>query len=230
MNIIDFGLLIIVALCALKGYKSGVFKSLVSLAAFVISAIVAYSFKGYLADFLSDILPFYNFGGSYEGLTSISILFYHGLSFLVLFIISYSILNIVIIFAGFLDKIVKATIILYLPNKILGALVGFLEGMVISFVIIFTLAQLPFTQEYVIESSYGYTILNRMPVIRTVLADSTVISSEIAEIIVSADTSDSTQMQIDILQVLISNQLVDAETINDYIEEGKLDLTGVTFQ
>lgn len=228
MNIVDIGMLILVALCALKGYKSGVLKSLVSLAAFVVSAIIAYSFKGYLANFLSDILPFYNFGGTFEGITSISILFYHGLSFIVLFIISYSILNILIIFAGFLDKILKATIVLYLPSKILGAIVGFIEGMMISFVIIFTMAQLPFTQEYVIESSYGYTILNRMPIIRTVLADCTVISSEIAEIIVSSD-KDSEEMQTQVLNVFIKYKLVEPETINKYIEEGKLNLQGVEF-
>lgn len=228
MNIVDIGMLILVALCALKGYKSGVLKSLVSLAAFVVSAIIAYSFKGYLANFLSDILPFYNFGGTFEGITSISILFYHGLSFIVLFIISYSILNILIIFAGFLDKILKATIVLYLPSKILGAIVGFIEGMMISFVIIFTMAQLPFTQEYVIESSYGYTILNRMPIIRTVLADCTVISSEIAEIIVSSD-KDSEETQTQVLNVFIKYKLVEPETINKYIEEGKLNLQGVEF-
>lgn len=232
MEYIDLGLLIILVISTLAGYKAGVIKSSVRILALLISAFIAYMFKGYAAEFLIDLMPFVDFGGIFEGITSMNILFYHGVSFLVIFIILYSILNIFIIFAGFLDKILKMTIILYLPDKILGAIIGFVQGTMISFIIIFVLAQVPYTQEYVINSTYGYQILNRTPIIRTVLADCTVISGEIADIIVNVDTTDEDYVadtQVSIMNIFIKYGLISSETAQELIDDEKVYLPGVLF-
>lgn len=233
MSYVDLGLLVILIISTFIGYKSGVIKSIVRLLALVISVIVAYQLKDFVAEFLIDIMPFFDFGGLFEGITSMSILFYHGVSFLVIFIIIYSLLSIVIMLAGFLDKILKMTIILYLPDKILGGIVGFIQGTMISFVIIFVLAQVPYTQEYVIDSTYGYQILHRTPVIRTVLADCTVISGDIADIIMNVDTDDEdykTDTQIAIMNVFVKYGLITAETAQELVDSEKVYLPGVLFQ
>lgn len=233
MSYVDLGLLMILIISVLVGYKSGVIKSTVRLLVLLISAIVAYQFKGYLASFLITFMPMMDFGGIFDGITSISILFYHGASFLVIFIILYSILNIIVTLAGFLDKILKMTVILYLPDKILGAVIGFIQGTMFAFVIIFVLAQIPYTQSYVIDSTYGYQILNRTPIIRTVLADCTVISGEIADIIVNVDTDDEDYVadtQMAVLNVFVKYGLITSETAQTLVDDEKIYLPGVSFQ
>lgn len=233
MSYVDLGLLVVLILSVFAGYKSGVIKSTVRLLALLISAIVAYQFKGMLASFLISFMPALNFGGLFKDITSMSILFYHGASFLVIFVIIYSILSIVIMLAGFLDKLLKMTVILYLPDKILGGIIGFIQGTMIAFIIIFVLAQLPYTQKYVIESTYGYQILNRTPIIRTVFADCTVISGEIADIIMNADTSDEDYVektQVAVLNVFIKYRLVTAKTVQSLIDDETIYLPDANFQ
>lgn len=233
MNYIDLGLLIVMVLSVLIGYKSGVIKSIVRLLAFLLSAILAYQFKGILAGFLIDFMPFYQFSGVFEGITSVSILLYHGLSFLFIFILIYSILSIVITLAGFLDKILKMTIILYLPDKILGAVVGFIQGVMISFVAIFVLVQIPYTQEIVMNSTYGYQILNRTPIIRTVLADTTVISGEIFDIITNEENEtdeDAQSIQSQIMLVFVKYGLITADEAQELVDSETVYLPGVIFQ
>lgn len=231
--LVDIGLLVIVIFSVIGGYKSGVIKSTVSLVVLLMSAIIAYQLKDYVASFLIDLMPFVNFGGIFDNITTINILFYHGAAFLVIFIIIYSIFSIVVTLAGFLDKLLKMTIILALPDKLLGAVVGFIKGTIFAFVIIFVLAQLPYTQEYVIESTYGYQVLNRTPVIRIVLADCTVISSDIADIIMNVDTEDEnyvTETQMEIMSVFIRYGLITAEKAQELVDDEKVYLPGVIFQ
>lgn len=232
MNVVDLGLLIIVILFSLLGLKSGLIKSTVRLFSFLISAIIAYQLKGIVAGFLIDVMPFVNFGGIFEGVTSMNVIFYHGVSFLVIFIILYSILSIVIILAGFLDKLVNLTIILAGPNKLFGAIVGFIHGTMVSFIIIFILAQIPYTQAYIIDSSYGYQLLNRTPIIRTVLADGTVISSEIADLIMNSDISTQeglTQVQTSVMNLYVRYGLITSEKAQELVDDEKVYLPGVQF-
>ncbi len=230
MNFIDIGMFLIVLLFTLIGYKKGVIRTSVQLIGIVVIAFVSYMIKTPLANFLIDVLPFYNFGGVFNEIESISILFYHGLAFLFVFIMLYSLLNILLIFAGILDKILKATIILYLPNKILGGIVGFIEGVIISFILIFILVQIPNTTNYVTDSSYGYTLLNRTPVIRTVLATTTSTAESIAIAVDKyEDTEDIDALQIEILNIMIEYRLITASEVQDLIDEGKIDLPLVTF-
>ncbi len=227
MNMIDVGLFLLIILFAILGWKRGVIKSLVRLVGLVVIAIVAYSLKGTLANFLIDFMPFINFGGAFEDVQAINILFYNGVSFLFIFVILYCILNILVNIAGIFDKILKATIILYLPDKILGLVVGVIEGVIVSFIVIFTLAQIPLTQNYVYDSNYASKILNRTPVIRTVLADMTLISEEINEAV--EGTSDIDTLQVEILNIMIKYQLTTKEEVEKLIESEKINLTDVTF-
>ena len=232
MNFVDFGLIIIITISALVGYKSGVIKTFARMASLVIAAIIAYSFKDMLANFLIDFMPFFNFEGMFKGITGINILFYHGASFIVLFIIIYSLLSIVIMLAGFIDRLLKMTIILYLPDKILGGLLGAVYGVIISFILIFSMSMLPNTQKYVIDSSYGYIILNRTPIIRTVLAKTTVVTSEIKDIMNDKEGNSEEEIksvQLSVLDTFIKYGYITKEAAAKLIEENKIDLPGVKF-
>ncbi len=233
MNFVDLILFFLVILFTIIGWKKGVIRSVVRLVGLIMIAIIAYQLKTPLASFLIGFMPFFNFAGVFQDVTAINILFYHAVSFVFVFIMLYSILNIVISLAGLLDKLLKATIILYLPDKILGAVVGFVEGVVFAFVVIFTMAQMPNLQEYVAESSYASRVLNRTPIIRTVLAPTTNITEEIIEITEEfKDASTDTEKEkyhIEVLNVMIKYSLVTKEEAQRLIDEEKIYLPGVSF-
>ena len=232
MNLLDILMILIIVAFMILGYKRGVIKTTAKLFGIIVIGILAYTLKTPLAGFLIKHLPFYNFGGKVDGLYSLNILFYNSLSFLFIFIMLYSLLNILILVAGFLDKILKATIILYLPDKILGAIVGFIEGVIVSFVIMFVLIQLPFFNDLTSKSKYTLNILNRTPIIRIVLAPTTKSVEGIQAIIKKADLANEASKEeanIGILNELIRYGVISSTDVQKLIDDNKLRLDKVKF-
>ncbi len=230
MNFVDIGVFIVVILSILIGWKRGVIKSAVRLVGLIVIAIIAYQFKGMLASFLMSFLPFFNFGGIFTDIDAINILFYNGVSFIFIFLMLFCILNILINVAGIFDKLLKATIILYLPDKILGAAIGLIEGVIISFLLIFTATQIPAIQNYVLDSMYASRILNRTPVIRTVLADTIVTVEDINDASDEFESDEDTEkFHIEILNIMIKYGFISKESAQNLIDNEKIDLPLVTF-
>lgn len=232
MNIIDIGMFLIIIVCMLLGYKRGVIKTTVKLVGLIVIGILSYQLKTPIANFLIKHLPFYDFGNSLKGLYSLNILFYNGLAFLFVFVMLYSLLNILILAAGILDKLLKASVILYLPDKILGAIIGFIEGLIISFIIIFVLIQLPFTSKTTASSKYAINILNRTPVIRIVLANTTKSVENIQTILQGPTGKDQKEIDntnIKILNELVRFRVISSTDVQKLIDENKLRLDKVKF-
>jgi uncharacterized membrane protein required for colicin V production len=233
MNYIDIGLLVLLLLCTLIGIKRGVIKGVLQLLSFVIISILAFTFKGYLAGWLMSFMPFLNFAGMFEGIMAVNIVFYQAVSFLVIFILMYCLFSIIVALGGLFDKLLKKTIILALPDRILGGLVGFIEGIFIAFIALLLLNMIPNTTEMVFQSRFARPILERTPVIRKVVA-STINATEEIYISVDSDKShneggDKTNINVAVLQILIKYQLVTAHEVEELEKTGKLGIENVTF-
>ena len=57
MNIFDIGIIVILLICALVGWKKGVLKEAVSLVGLIVIFIVAYTFKEEIGNTLCKYLP-----------------------------------------------------------------------------------------------------------------------------------------------------------------------------
>ncbi len=229
MNLIDWGLTILIVICMILGYRRGVIKGGVRLVGLVVIGIVSYSLSKYLAAFLIKHLNFFNFQGELLGLYSLNILLYNAIAFLFIFLMLYSILNILISIAGLFDKVVKATIILAIPNKLLGAVIGFFEALIIIYIGMIVLAQIPQTHVYTLESKVGSNILNRTPVIRTVGAAT---SNSVENIYLIIKDKDETpeRKNIKIVNELIKYRIITAEQAQELVDKNKLGLDMVQFR
>ena len=104
-------------------------------------------------------LPFFNFGGVFEGITSINILMYDMISFIIVFIILYCLLN------------------------ILGALLGLIEGILVSFLLCFVFLHLAPTEKYVMDSKLAIVLLERCPFIGRMTTSTTLALEDINNIV-----------------------------------------------
>lgn len=230
MNYVDIGMFVILILGMFIGWKRGVIKSLVKLVGIIVVAILAFTFKDALANWLIGFMPFYDFSGTFLGVKACNILLYQAMSFIVIFVILYCVLNIIVSVAGIIDKLLKASIIFALPDKILGAMVGFIEGLVFVFLILFVLSQIPLTQKYVMESKYGDRVLNRTPIVRTVLAKSTNVAEEFYQLSDKYQNSeDKTQFNIEAVNTLIKYGIITKQQAQDLVNNGKLGIQNVKF-
>lgn len=158
MNILDIVLLISFICFLISGFKRGVIKELVSLVGIILVFFFSFSLKGYIGNLLCYILPFFKFTGVIKGLTTINILFYQIIAFLIMYFLLIGIYHLCVRISKVIQKAVNMTIILILPSKILGAIVSLLKGYMIIYAILLLL-MVPFGSQKVISNS---VILNGM--------------------------------------------------------------------
>lgn len=229
MNIVDIVIIAIIGLCTFLGFKKGVIKSLVQLVGTAAVLILAYTFKGMLANFLMSFMPFFNFIG-YEGITAINILVYELISFIVIFVLLYCILNILLSLSGLIETLLKLTVVLAIPSKILGAIVGFLEGVILAFMVTFILLHAGPVEKYVMESKTGIILLERTPFVGQVMLKTTESMKEINELINAMnEETNKDAINAQVLQILIHYQVISKEDAKRIIDEKIPALENVTF-
>lgn len=230
MNIVDIVVIVILLICTLLGFKKGVIKSLVQLVGTAAVLILAYTFKGVIANFLMSFMPFFNFVG-YEGITAINILIYEMLSFVVIFVVLYCVLNVLVSLSGLVEMLLKVTVVLAVPSKILGAIVGLLEGVIMAFVVTFIMLHLGPTQKYVMDSKMSIVLLQRTPFVGQVMIKTTRSLQYINDLVNKMDENTNVEsVNAQVLQELIHYRVISKDDVMRLIEDKKIEFSGnVTF-
>lgn len=230
-TIVDIFIVLFIIIGTFLGTKKGLIKSAVGFIGLVAIIILSYTFKTYLANFLIDVMPFFQFSGAIAGLTSLNVLIYNVISFIVIFILMYCILNIVISLTGFIDTLLKFTVIWIIPSKIGGAIIGLLESWVFLYLAVFVLAQFNGTNAWISESKVGDFILNNTPVIGTYLSDAGDAAQDIYDTIELAtkENVEAQTLDLRILQIEIKYGLITKEKAQELIQTGKIPIKGVMF-
>ena len=175
-----------------------------------------------------DHLPFFNFAG-FEGLTSLNILVYNVIAFLIIFVLLYCLLSIVLALTGFIDTLLKLTVIWIVPSKIGGAILGFLEAWVFLFLVLFVAGSFNVTANWVQDSKVSQVMLKHTPVVGGFLSGVTQSAREIyAEVKNSSDKS-TEELNLKLLQIQISYQLISKEKAQELVDTDKVEVGEVLF-
>ena len=230
MNIIDIAIIFIILACATVGAKRGVLKQLVTTVGFIIVVVLAFYLKNPIAEFLSLHLPFFKFGGMYANASSFNILLYQIISFVIVIIFLETILSALIKVSGFIEKVLNFTIILGIPSKILGFLVGIVEGFVIVFIILFLLNQPAFDDgKLVKESKYAPAILNSTPVLSNIASGMVDTINDIYEL--AGDYTDKkideNTLNLKSIDVMLEHKIVTKSYIRKLVDNKKIEIVGI---
>lgn len=226
MDLIGIILVLVILVYMVVGLKKGVIQSGVSLVGTIAILIISYTFKDVLANFLMNKLPFFNFGGVFNGISSINILMYEMLSFIVIFVLLYCVLNILLSLSGLMDRLVKMTIVLAIPSKILGAIVGIVEGVIVAFLLAFIMLHLPPTEKKILDSKIAIVILERTPIIGRVAAKTTLALEEV-NVILNNLENDANREEVDfeVLHTLIHYKIISQKDAQTLIDSHKIKFT-----
>ena len=123
------------------------------------------------------------------------------------------------------EKIVNATIILSLPSKIAGAIVGILYHYVFAFIILYIISLVFYDVDFIDNSKYKDKILNNTPLLSS-FADKSV--SVINEFIVLKDNySDKTisesEFNYQAIELFLKYEIITPESLKKLIDEGKIE-------
>ena len=226
---IDIICVIVIGLFAYLGWRRGFIRTAASLLGTVIVYIIAWSLKDVLADFLIEHFSFFNYAGLFNGITSINILIYKVVAFLIIFVVLYCILNILINAAKLVEKLIKITVIFALPSKILGALLGFIEGVTTVFLVAFCLYHFPLSTKMINDSKVAIIILERTPILGDMAVSTTLALEDIDKILIATkDDENKETANFRVLHQLIYYKIISPDAAQKLIDDKKLQFTNTT--
>ena len=228
MGIVDIFIIILILVCGGIGFKRGVFKQIVITIGTILVFILSYQFKDTIANFLSYNLPFFKFIGDFEGLSTINIIMYQMLAFLICFALLSTVLAVLIKITGIFEKILKFTIILGIPSKLLGLLLGLVEGYIVTFIILFVLTQPALKIDIINNSKFTNAILNSSPVLSDIVSDTRDSVIEIYDLgkdyVVDRD---SDKFNRDSIDIMLKNKIITKEYVEKLIDKNKINVSGL---
>lgn len=221
LNIFNIGIVLVLIAFVIAGWKNGVVKETASFIGIILIFFLSFALKGIVGNFLCTVLPFFELGG----LVSLNILIYQAIAFFLLFALFLSLYRLLLKISNGLQKIINATIILIIPSKILGAIIAFIEGWIILFIILVVLI-VPFRgiDQYK-ESKLNNIILFDTPVLSKMVKPLTKGTIEIYTITskISMEEISKNEANLETINIMLKYKLVDKNTVKKLVEIHKLD-------
>ena len=169
-------------------------------------------------------LPFINFGGFIKGIEAINILFYEVLAFIIVFSLLMLILKIVLMLTGLIEKILKATVILSIPSKILGIVVGAIEMYVYVFLVLVVITLPIINVPYVRDSKVSSFILNNTPILSSVSEEMVDTYNDIYKVVKDKDSKSNEELNDEVIKLLLDKKVITKESLNKLIDRNKIHL------
>lgn len=225
ISIVDAFIILFILLGGVVGYKNGAIKEGMQFIGILVIVIVSFLLKDKLMVVLYENLPFFDFFGFIKGISAINILFYQLVSFLIIFAALTFLLKVLIVITGFIEWMLKLTVFLKIPSKILGIFVGVLEFYVYTFLILYILNMPIFNLSYVAESKYGETILKNTPILSSMVDDTVKAYSDVWNILKEKDDKTNTEINTLVLATLLDNKLITIDSAKKLVESNKIIIT-----
>ena len=222
MNVVDVIIIALLILGGVAGFKAGVIKKLTDFIGMFVVIILAFYLKNYISVIMYENLPFFNFFGLINGIDALNILLYEVIAFLVIFIALLFVLKVVLMLTGLVEKILKATVILSIPSKLLGIVVGVIEMYVYLFLILVIVSLPIFDSSFLKNSKMNNFILNNTPVLSGVSEEIIDIYGDVYNIIDNRKSKTNEQLNEEILKVLIDNKVVTKESAKKLVDKNKI--------
>ena len=218
-NIFSIVIVFFILLIGVLGSKRGILKELVVVLGTILVFVLAFLLKDSLASVFCEYLPFFNYKIPLGKLISLNIVFYQLIAFLLLVILFRFILQILIDFTGIFNKIINATIILALPNKIFGFIVGILEGYILAFILLNVIAIPMSGNQMFMESKVRQFVVNDTPILKDSIGGLNVALDEILSLDSNASQNDN---DLKVLDILLKYNVVSTDFMDNVVKTGKL--------
>lgn len=229
MSIIDILVILFILLGAVVGFKRGFTTSLVNFIGVILVVVIAYFLKDPVGEFLMSFCPFFNFGGIIKGVTVLNIALYQIIAFVLVFSILMIGLKVLLMATGVFETILKFTIVLGIPSKILGAIVGVIENYIIAFFVLYVLSMPNFMDVgFIKDSNFREPILKNTPVLSVVADSSLKVLDEfkgLSDKYVSTDNTN--EFNLETLDLFLKYKVVSVSTVKNLDESGKINIEGI---
>ena len=229
LNVLDVVIIILLLAGALIGFKKGFIQSGVVLVGTIIVVILSFILKNPVSKLMYTYLPFFNFSGALAGVSVLNILIYEAIAFILIFALLFVIIRVLIIFTGIIEKILKFTVVLGIPSKILGALLGLAEAFIIVFVGLFVFSQFSISKELIQDSGYANPILDRTPGLSKIVSKTYNSLEEIFDLMDKYEGNENKdEFNLEALDILLKHEIIKPDSAKTLVEKEKITTPGAS--
>lgn len=222
ITIVDAIILLIILLGGVIGFKEGVIKELTSIIGLVIVVIVSFSLKNYLSVLFYENLPFFNFWGIFKGIQVLNIVFYEMLAFIIIASLLTVAYRILLSITGLIEKILKATIILSIPSKILGFIVGLIEYYIWVYIALFILTLPVINLKSIYESKTANFIMEKTPFLSKYTEKTLKIYNDLYEIIDNRENKTNEKVNEEAMNLMLKHEIITKKSAKKLIDSNKV--------
>ena len=230
MNIIDLVIIIFLLYSIFMGYTRGVIQEAFKLVGNFLVIIFSFFFTKSLSDILCNSLPLYNFEFFDIHLSCFWIFIYHIIAFVMIALALKMLVNFILMFTGIVDTVVDLIPIFNRLSRILGMVLGFFGGLIVSFIVLLVISVPLASSTLLHESKYANYILDNTFIvsgmaknIRGATNDVYNLSMEIKKDEERLDNTDGYNAEM--LNIMLKYDLVSLDTIDKLVEQEKIDNT-----
>lgn len=222
INIVDAIIILIILLGGIVGFKEGVIKKLTSIVGLIVVVILSFTLKNYLSVFFYENLPFFDLWGVFKGIQVLNIVFYELLAFLIIASVLTIIYRVLLGITGIIEKVLKATIILSIPSKILGFFVGLIEYYIWVYLFLFVLTLPVFNIKSIYDSQVAMFIIKETPVLSKYTNKTLDIYNELYSIIDNRENKSNEQINEEAMELMLKHDIITTESAHKLVDRNKV--------
>lgn len=223
MTIVDIVILIFLVFGALLGFKRGFTRQLVHFIGIFAIIVLSFFLKNPISIILYKNLPFLNFGGIFKDITVLNILVYEVIAFFIVFFVLLIIFKILLKVTKIFEKLLTVTIILGIPSKIIGAILGVGESIIYTFITLYILSLPTLNMNIINESRLANIILDKTPILHNICDKTISVFDEIKELKKSYEKSNNMdEFNQKALNIMTTSGVITDENAKELIKNEKI--------
>lgn len=229
LNIVDAIIILIILLGGVIGFKEGIIKKLTSVIGLILVVILSFTLKNYLSVIFYENLPFFDLWGAFKGIQVLNIIFYEMLAFLIIASVLTLVYRLLLGVSGLIEKILKATVILSIPSKILGFFAGLLENYIWVYLFLFVLTLPVINIKEIRESNLATSILEKTPILSKYTNKTLAIYNDLYSIIDNKENKTNEQVNESAMDLMLKYEIITPASARKLIDKNKVNVSDDSF-
>lgn len=221
VTIVNIVIILLLVVSVYDGYKKGFFETVFKFIGFVIAAILAFTFKNKLSVLMYTYLPFFKFGGAFKGITALNILLYELIAFIIIFIVAMIVVNLILNMTQIIDRLIKIIPLVGFVDKLLGAIVSFVESIVVLYLVVFVFKFGCNLFGFQIQPSLADNIME-ISILNDKFGSSLEAFDDIVELKSSYDSSQKDEFNQKAVDILLDKKIITQENLDVLIKKKKI--------
>ena len=225
IGVIDAVIILLIILGGFVGFKEGAIKKLTSVVGLVLVVIFAFILKNKLSLHFYENLPFFDLWGIFKGIQILNVIFYEMIAFLVIASVLMLAYRIILGITGLIENVLKATVILSIPSKIIGFFVGMIESYIWIYIAIFILTLPIINFKEIYTSKIANYMMEETPYLSKYTSKTLEIYSNLYKIIENRKDKSNEVVNEDAMDLMLKYDIITPESAEKLIKSNKVSVT-----